>query len=244
MSSPGQERLERIGRLVELADGEGLAALCRIARYEPNAQLARIAALAAMRSVVSEKEVSERVAAIRKEVGDSQRVTAVWLRTTTKQLEQPERVIDRWLTLIDDEIALLVGDSSDTKASLVLKLIDFHLELCREHPRPEAIFANLKRRTDLYTGSGQSRDGLRYAMTWLWKNEQWQALELLEDHYDQAIRQDRLLVYLAAMARWKQGREELAEEFAERALQNEGRRRRDPRRDRRFDRRNGSTRLG
>lgn len=216
------ERLERMEQLIALANDEGLAALCRIARYDPSSQLARGAALLVMRSDVAPARVSGRVATIRQELGKSQRAPVEWLRAYREQLEQPERVIDRWLTLIDEEAARLAEDSPDTKAMLVFELISFHLNLCRENPRPEAIFASLQRRTDLYVRQeGRLRSGLMFAMNWLWENEQWEALELLEDHYDKAIREERLLIYLAAAARWKQGRDELAEEFAERAYKME-----------------------
>ena len=187
-----------------------------------------------MRSDAPQKRVSGRVAVIRQELGKSQRASVEWLHTYGKQLVQPAPVNDRWLTLIDEEIARLDEESPDTKAMLVFELIDFHLELCRENPQPEAIFASLQRRTDLYASQadlnvGQTdlyvrqesrlRNGLVFAMNWLWENEQWEALELLEDHYDETIRRERLLVYLAAAARWKQGRDELAEEFAERAYE-------------------------
>ncbi len=220
------ERLQRMDRLIALANDDGLGALCRITRFEPSLQLARNAAFVVMQSDAPQKrvskrvskQISERVTVIRQELGDSRRVPVEWLRTYGKQLEQPERVIDRWLTLIDEEAARLAEDSPDTKAMFVFELINFHLELCRQNPRPEAIFASLQRRTDLYVRQeGRPRDGLAYAMNWLWENEQWEALELLEDHYDKTIRQERLLIYLAAAARWKQGRDELAEEFAERA---------------------------
>jgi tetratricopeptide (TPR) repeat protein len=216
------ERLQRMDRLISLDNDEGLGALCRIARYEPSGQLARSAALVIVRSVVSAERASEQLGVIRQELGDSRRVPVEWLRTYCEQLEQPERVIDRWLTLIDEEAARIADDSPDTKAMLVFQLISFHLELCRENPQPESIFASLQRRTDLYVSQeGQLGIGLAYAMNWLWENEQWEALELLEDHYAETIREERLLIYLAAAARWKQGRNELAEEFAERAYKME-----------------------
>jgi len=216
------KRLERMGQLIALANDDGLGALCRIARFEPSPQLARNAAFVVMRSAAPPKRVSEQVAVIRRELGDSRRVPVEWLRTYGEQLEQPERVIDRWLTLIDEEDARLAENSPDTGAVFVYKLIDFHLELCRENPQPEAIFASLQRRTDLYVRQeGRLRNGLAYAMNWLWEIEQWEALALLEDHYDKTIRQERLLVYLAATARWRQGRDELAEEFAERGYKME-----------------------
>ncbi len=216
------ERLQRMDQLIALANDNGLGALCRIARFEPSPQLARNAAFVVMRSAAPPKRVSERVAVIRRELGDSRRVPVEWLRIYGEQLEQPERVIDRWLTLIDEEAARLAENLPDTEAVFVYELIDFHLKLCQENPRPEAIFASLQRRTDLYVRQeGRLRNGLAYAMNWLWENEQWEALELLEDHYDKTIRQERLLVYLAAAARWKQGRNELADEFAERGYKME-----------------------
>lgn len=212
------ERLERMDQLIALPHAGGWGALCRIARYEPSPQLARYASLKVMKSTEKSDEVSDVVAVFKRELGDSQRAPADWLRTYVQQLQQPKQLLDRWLTLIDEETARLAQDSPDTEAAFIYELIDFHLDLCRETPRPEAIFASLQSRTDLYVNQdNRLRDGLAYAMNWLWENEQWEALELLEDHYEETIRQERLLVYLSAAARWKQGRDELAEDFAERA---------------------------
>jgi tetratricopeptide (TPR) repeat protein len=211
------ERRKRKDRLLALADDEGLGALCRIARYELSPQLARAAALAIMQTSVP-NGVVERIAVIRQELGDTRRVPVEWLRAYGEQLEQPDRVSERWLTLIDEELALLAEGSSDTKTAIILDLIDYHLELCRNSPLAEAVFAGLQRRTDLYVNQGvQLENALAHAMNWLWENEQWEALALFEDYYDKAIRKGRLLIYMAAAARWKQGRDELAEEFAERA---------------------------
>ena len=249
-----EERLERMEQLVALADDEGLAGLCRIVRYEPAPRLARAAALVVMQSGLAGKQSSARAGIVLHELGDSSRVPVEWLRTYGEQLQYPEKLDGRWLTLIDEEIARYQEDSPETNVLFVFRLLSCHLQLCREASQPDATVANLNRRIELcsqpneqirqlfavlsrsmtrtelmeFLGPAQVANwllteergedfGLAYAMNWLWKNEQWEAIELLEDQYDESIRRQRLLIYLSAAARWKQGRDELAEEFAERA---------------------------
>lgn len=215
-------KAERIGKMEQLSTlpgDDGLGALCRIARYEPSPRLARYAALKVMQAKSPLDRAAKGVEIISREVGNSQRTSVNWLRTYAEQLAETDRVLDRWLELIDEETALLIEDSPETEAALVLELINVQLDVCRDRKKPEAVFAGLRRRTDLYfQQSGQLRNSLLYAMNWLLESEQWKALELFEDHYAEAIRDQRLLVYMSAAARWKQGRDELAEEFAERAF--------------------------
>jgi len=249
------ERIEKMEQLSSLGDDNGLGALCRIARFEPTPRLARYAALKVMQAKSPPDRAAKDVQVISRDLGDSRRTPVQWLLTYAEQLGQPDRVLDRWLDLIDAETALLAEDSPDTEAAFVFRLAAFHLELCRRNSQSEAIFANLMRRTALYLqqkdharkylavilqGTGQERReflgpayyavwlledrhaedfGLAYALNWLLENQQWEALELFEDHYAEEIRDQRLLVYLSAAARWRQGRDELAEEFAERAFQ-------------------------
>jgi len=248
-------RLERMTELNALADGEGLGALCRIARFEPFPQLARAAALVVMQSVAPSDAIPERVAAIRQELGDSKRPPVLWLLTYCEQLEKPEQVIDRWLDLIDEEATRYIEDSAETNALFMFRMLSFHLELCRNSSSPSDILSNLSKRIEILSREGaqlgkllvvltpvMSRSeiteflgpagvadwlwtenrgelfGMAYAMNWLLENEQWEALELFEDQYEKTIRTQRLLIYLAAIARDKQGRDDLAEEFAKRAI--------------------------
>lgn len=212
------ERFEKMDKLADLAEDDGLGALCRIARFDSSPQLARYAALKVLQAKRPTEPAGRAPAVIAAEVGESPRAPSEWLRTYAEFLVNPEQTLERWLAIIDKEAALIEADSPDTELAFVFELIDAHLEFSRDKRQPAAVFAGLRRRTELYVAnSGRLRDGVLYAMNWLWENEQWDALSLLEDHYGSTIRDDRLLLYFSAASRWKEGRAALGEEIAERA---------------------------
>ncbi len=216
------ERDKRIRQLAVLAKGKGWAGLCRIARFDPSGLLARRAALRVMKQSLSANDQSLDVEHLLTELGDSRRVPVRWLRTTFQQSKQSERKFHRWLTFVDEEISLVEENSPVSEVPIVYELLEYHLKLCKQASDAEAMFASLKKRTDFHTQqNGQQRDGVLVAMDWLLKNHQWGALALLEDHYHDMIFGDRLLIYMAAAARWTQGNTEEAEEVADRAFRHQ-----------------------
>ena len=214
------QRLQRIEQLVALDADQGLGPLCRIARFEPSPRLARYAALGILgKKNPSPERATQGVAVLLREMGTSRRPPVQWLRTYCQQLKDPAGVVDRWTTLLDDEIDRLRQKAEDTEESIVYELLQLHLQLCRQAGRADAVFATLRKRIDLLVQQkGRLQDGLAYAISWSIENKQWEALELIEDHYEEAVRRERLLIYLVAVARGQQGRTELAEQFAQRAF--------------------------
>ena len=106
----------------------------------------------------------------------------------------------------------------------VVSLLRCHLELCDKLADSQAIFTNWQRRIDLTAQEGQAANsGLIAAFSWVIGREQWGALELLEQNYADSIQGQRLLLYLMASARNKQGRSAEAHEFATQAYQTVGR---------------------
>jgi len=211
-----QQRIEQLAALPKLA---GWGALARIARFDSSQRLARLAALTIMMS--PKQAPSERIDAVVSEIGDSQRVAVVWLSVYVDQLKSLDDLDPRWLALIDAEIERLAERAKEDELVPVFRLLRFHLDLSLRIPNPEAIFATLRRRTDLYVQQQRAnqRAALENSLAWILKHEQWRALELLEDHYADVLQDDRDLIYILAVARGRQGRDALAEKFAERAFQ-------------------------
>lgn len=215
----GHERREIITQLKDLKNGAGLAALSRIAHYELSPSLAKHAVLAVLSGRSEhEKDASAQARLINGEIGNSPRDSAEWLRLYAAQLNDSESVNPDWLMLIDEEIARMKEDQDRSNLSQLLKLMEFHVQLCKDHGQPESLFESLRRRVDLLIAEfGQAREAIAQDIQWCIKNKQWAALDLLEKHYEKSIKDDRLLLYLAAAARSARGDYDSAKELAERA---------------------------
>ncbi len=239
---PAAERRQRMEQLAILAQAQGLPALCRIACYDVSPKLARQAALAVFTR--DSLRAALRPATINSALGSAENVPVRWLRTLADQ-RLGARVDARWLPLLDAELALVAQDSRDTEVSIVLGLLQYVLQLGLEAEDPQTQFELLRRWTDLADPSGPVQQAmlsqlddwmelllyelqelggtqqlaLARSTQWTLQHQQWETLGLLERHYEQTFRSDRLLLYLAAIAQGQQGRAAEAANLAARAQQ-------------------------
>ncbi len=231
---PLKARLAKVGQLSELDQEVGFGALCRVARFESSQRVARYAALAVLEKGLL--PVARRNAAIQlltEELGgepdakleSGTEAPRSWIAVYRDQLQTPERIDPRWLPLVDAELAAmqsedLVEAPQQTNDTQALTLLRSYLEICHELNDAEAIFGGLQRRIELDSSSDETLSAsLIDAMTWIIDRQQWDALVLLEDHYERLIQRQRLLLYHVAYARQQQGRSEEAEALAKESLQ-------------------------
>jgi len=209
------QREDRIVELAELKNFRGLRALGRIARYDPSPLLARAAALEILRSAIDSPAPTEpELAALAAEIEGSRRVPAEWIRHALDDSGTD------WLPLIDREVELLEKENTETSEAIVRNLLQFHLDWCVRFSHQKLAFETLQRWVDmLIDQGGRENESLVPALLWVLENQQWETLKSIEAHYAEPMRSSRLLIYLAAMARTKQGKTVEAEEFAEQAFQ-------------------------
>ena len=120
---PEARRLRRIDELDRLSDGKGIAALCRIARYDRSALIARTAALAIIRPAEKPSEQPHIDAeVVERELGASTRPSALWLRQYLAQLRDPTASVPVWKSLIEQESNRLNKNMGDTSSDIVLGL--------------------------------------------------------------------------------------------------------------------------
>lgn len=222
------QRREIIVQLAALKDGMGVAALSRISHFELSPPLAKYAALAVLEGQERHVALADKIAArIRQEIGDSPRDTSLWLRTYADQLQDSETISPQWLSLIDAEIALLADEPEATNQDIVMLLMQFHIQLCADQHHPAELFESLRRRIDLVDSSdgqagaqrkSRSRDFLAKTLLWTMKQQEWDALDLMEARYSELLKQDRLLLYLVAIARSERGQDAEGAEIAGRAF--------------------------
>ena len=240
-----EDRRQIIRLMVTQLGDEALGPLCRIARFDPSPQLCREAALVVLQKKNSLQlhEPTMR-ATILREIGEGQSPPTQWLRVFADQILQRNRVDPRWSALIDTEIRLLKEQSEETQRRYLVKLLDYHRDLAALHDS-SMVFDILRRRVDLLSGLGmngnlpedsssgrwdrlianlQDHNGTHHAplassLVWTIENEQWDAYLRLEEHYATAFDDDRLLLYLGALAHGKQENVELSEQYLKRVFE-------------------------
>ncbi len=105
---PDDARIRLVADISKLANRDGLAALCRIVRYDRSPLISRAAALAVIRPDVPDvRHTPVDQATIDRELGDSGRATATWIRQFQAQLRDPAASIGPWQRIIDEEAARL-----------------------------------------------------------------------------------------------------------------------------------------
>ncbi len=96
------ERQNRLDRLADLPERQGLAALCRLARFETSLRLSREAALLVMRMpILPDQQANKRDAeTINEVIGDNDRLAASWLRAYANDLITASYSADAWRELV------------------------------------------------------------------------------------------------------------------------------------------------
>lgn len=214
--SADESRLADVLELALLPKREGLAALCRIARFDRSPLISRTAALAVIwpdsksaRRTPLDPDVIER------ELGSSTRIAAGWLRQVPLQLRDPASSVNSWQQLIDEESARLSQNSDETSAELLAALMWNLADVYRRLDNQAALVQIVDRMVRL-EGDDPERVAVAVLM-WLVDEKSWTTMDdLLNRHPDRFSRNKKPL-YAAAIARKQQGRAEVAEELAEQA---------------------------
>ena len=216
----GRQRV--IQGLAALPDGEGVAALCRVARFDRTPLLSRLSAMAIVQSGddVAQGQPSHPAidpAIFDRELGQSSRPPVLWLRQFQIQLRDPAESVAGWERLIDEETQRLdveVNETSPAIASALLwNLADVYRQLGKTH--------ELVQTADrvLTVGGADSERLLGTFLQWLVQHESWDALDELAAAHNDQIQKSKRTLYLLALARTKQGKADAAEELARRAAQ-------------------------
>lgn len=213
-----EARLRAVEELAKLPLGEGVSALCRIARYDRSPLVSRMAAIAIIRpSVEGGVRSSSEQDEIEQALGGSMRVAVVWLRQYLAQWREPAGSIAAWQQLIDEETARIAKNSRDTSAAVVAGLLWNLADVHRQLGDAKSLSSTLDRMVEL--------DALTLDQTavelleWLTRNKAWPVLDEFLSKHQPRFEQSKRPLYYAAIARARQGKHELAEELATRAAQ-------------------------
>jgi tetratricopeptide (TPR) repeat protein len=215
------DRNKRINRLAELKDGEGLPALCRIARLEPSPQVARRAALIILKRDSTAVATASFVDACRRELGTSERAPAVWIQLWLREGAGRAATLADWDAALEAEALLVKEESPETSLDVVYTLMKRRLDMCHKLGLVDETTAALLRLTTLTMGktaSNQSVSNLAWALRWTIDNKRWDVLDQVAEQRREEIFGSRLLLYYVAAATSRAGRSDEADDLSQRAF--------------------------
>ncbi len=209
-------RVRTVEELAKLPQNAGVAALCRIARFDRSPLISRAAALAIIEPAGSAKPRPPMDATlVEQQLGGSSRAAVVWLRQYIAQQREPAAAIAAWKQVIDQETARL-EKNNDTSKEVIFGLVWNLADLYRQVGDQPALIAALERMMEL-NGDGPDATIVQL-LNWLTVNKQWGALDAYLAKYESRLAQGKRPLYYAALARAEQGKKDLAEKLAAQAL--------------------------
>lgn len=213
---PNLDRRSRMDRLALLRDDQGVAPLCRLARFETDHVLSKHAALLVMNLAMPEGDAERgaRATAIRDTLGSSRRPAADWLRALAETLDSTQPPWERWDQLVRSELEVLTQFPEKSDPAVVRDLMRWQADqLWRIHRESEAEEV-VRRSLELLAGE---REDLVEAVDWLLNRKLWGLVEELAQRFGTKFDDDLELLYSLAQAQRYQKKPELANQTAEHA---------------------------
>jgi tetratricopeptide (TPR) repeat protein len=211
-----EEHKRALVQLSDLPEGEGIAGLCRIARFDRSPLISRLAAVAII--LPADRDEANRSVdpeIISRELGECARPAAQWLRQFQIQLRDPAASVSGWQKLVDEEAKRLETRGDETSVLVVSEMLWNLADVYRRQGDTAKLLVVVDRMMNL--GSDDLDDILVNTLQWFVDHEMWAALDQFVTKYDGRIQQAKRPLYLVALARAQEGNKELAEQLAERA---------------------------
>ncbi|MBI3461977.1 MAG: hypothetical protein HY000_02815 [Planctomycetes bacterium] len=210
------ERQQRMEGLARTPGEAGLAALCRLVRFERSQAMSKLAAITIFERTADEPSAwPRRDQVILESLGKSTRPAAEWLRTDVEAKHDPAAAIDAWAAHIDAEEARFRRAGSQSRPEIVTALLARQVELLEQAGRREEVGAVLAKMVALETGDSES---LTKLMGWLTRHQAWTALDEVATRFTERVNADPILLYSLAEARQSQGRNDEAAAVVKQAL--------------------------
>jgi tetratricopeptide (TPR) repeat protein len=214
------ERQRNIHSLAEMPGGEGVPALCRVARFDREPRLSRLAAMSIIQIGDDDVAAKSRDLAINpaifdRELGESVRPPVEWLRQFQIQLQDPAQSVAGWQQLIDEESKRLDVEVNETSPAIVSALLWNLADVHRQLGQTDQLNETLDR--VLAASGAESERMLGAILNWLLQRESWDALDQFADAHEQQIQKSKRTLYLLAYARSKQDKTDVADDLARQA---------------------------
>jgi len=210
------EKLSRIKRLATLEGQAGIPALCRLVRFERSALLSKWAAVEILGMGPPDKPLPVKQAEIlRANLGRSRRPAAKWLLTYLRFGDDPKAALAEWNQLVETERATLLRTPDQTRSAIVVALIRFQINWLTVRGRRDEALTAMRTLIDLERSDSESLPEL---VEWLVDEKAWEVVAEVADRFASRFANDPSLLYTLAQAYAAQGKTDLAEQAAQRAL--------------------------
>jgi tetratricopeptide (TPR) repeat protein len=211
------DRKSRMDRLAALESDEGVAALCRLVRYETSSQLSKQGALLVMNRPLPSDPAARQAQAqvIRQAIGRSRRDATVWLLTFAQTLEDEAGAVSRWAEIVAAEHERFNQAPLEPDRDIVRDLLRWNAGLLERLGRKDESKAVVQRSLDLLT---DDRQKLLEAVDWLLEKSAYEEIEMIAARFAAVFSQSTLLTYRLAESQLKQGQQEKAAATAEAAF--------------------------
>lgn len=212
-----EDRQTRVERLSQLDLKQITPALCRIARYEPDAIVSKFAALKLMDKPSPDDAAARREIAttMRGSLETGRRTAALWLRQYASTLDDPAGSLPAWERLVDEELKLLNDYPLRTRGTLCRDLLRWHIKLLIQQKQEPLAEQQTTRLVQLIDGS---REQVTELVTWLITRESWKNVIALYERHTVVFDEFPFLLYQYALAQLKLGNQAAADATADRAL--------------------------
>ena len=211
-------RVMSMNALAQLEDGQGIEALCRLARFERTDELSKQAAMLVIANAPREKK--ERVrhrTTIRTTLGPSKRPGTLWLRVYADWLHEPAAALDAWDRVVSDERQLLQEHPERSSPRIVRNLLRRQAEMLRHSEREELAMAVSRRLFEHLDADNQIQ--LLEIADWLVEQRAWYLILELSGRVPIAFEKNALLAYRMAQAHEELGETAAAHRKAQETLQ-------------------------
>jgi hypothetical protein len=170
-------REARVIALIGLPESRGMAAVCRVIRYERSLVAAKTAALRLLEALAGETVKPDLVAGIQKGLGRCPRAPAQWVLAWLQAREDPQGLAALWTRLAAEEEGLLLRQPRDTSLPVVEGLLRFQIAALRKIDRGAEAAGSVERLIELRRGEPAE---LARLLNWLIDQKDWPATRLVE----------------------------------------------------------------
>ena len=211
------ERRNRMDRLAGLENQQGIAALCRLSRFETDDTLSKAAALKLLQQEPPADEAAR--ADLQKTlsgiVGSSNRPAAIWVRLYLKSLVDPAASLAAWDAATKAEWDTLSKNPNQTSPEIVRDLFRFQVELLNRLDRQDDAIAVIRRTFGLLDGTAEQ---ITEVVDWLMQRQAYAVVLEINDRFAAAFQENPLLLYRLAEANQNLGDAEKARQIVDQAL--------------------------
>lgn len=215
-----QSRLQRMRSLVGLLDGEGLSALCRLARFEKSHRMSKQAAVVLLQQrrlhAHDRKTIRDALLAA---LGESDRPAVTWLRTYARLLDDPREALPSWSDLVEDETQVLHVTPTRSGPEIVLTLLQVQVEILQDLGQTDELHRAMEK---LLANQPAEVEPLTELFRWLTQRELWESLDDAASRWAHLVQQSPVLNYAVAAARAQQGQTAVAQALADQAFELRG----------------------